>query len=52
MVMPASFGKSSHRAITIDTIEEKEHLSDIDIADRINDWLDKFRKRIENIYVN
>lgn len=52
MVMPESFGKSSHRAITIDTIEEKEHLSDIDIADRINDWLDKFRKRIENIYVN
>lgn len=51
MVMPESFGKSSHRAITIDKIEEKKYLLDIDIANRINDWLDIFRKRIANIYI-
>lgn len=51
MVMPESFGKSSHRAITIDTIEEKKYLHDTDIANRVNDWLDKFKERIKNIYI-
>lgn len=51
MVMPESFGKFSHRAITIDAINENKYMNDDEIVEKINSWLDDFKKRIGNMHI-
>ena len=51
MVMPEAFGKFSHRAITIDAINENKYMNDDEIVEKINSWLDDFKKRIGNIHI-
>lgn len=51
MVLPITFGKSAHRAITIDEMETEKCLTDEEIRDEINCWINGFRKRIKNIKI-